>query len=259
MIFLANSALATKIFNLNVFDQLQGEWKPDFRATRFNAIADYVQKKNPDILVFQEAKGLNPGDKNDESEDAAHFLKKYPHRKYIHEMLGKDGASYGYWMASKTKPEEWIEDGFSFPGGVPRRVQASIWGKDKSCLGVMSLHLSYQNSEVRQKEAHWILDWLKAHESKCQKWLVVGDFNADKEDEEMKILFSGGLKSLYKELKPTIGAFNPIRRIYGENIPSRTIDWALGWNLVGSAEVVLDSPWAGEWVSDHAAVWIQIK
>ena len=124
----------------------------------------------------------------------------------------------------------------------------------------MSLHLSYQNSEVRQKEAKWILDWLKKSESKCQRWLVLGDFNADQDDPEMKILFEGGLKTLIQTKKPTVGAFNPIRRIYGENIPSRTIDWALGWNLQGVAEVVLDSPQKeGVWVSDHAGLLVSVE
>lgn len=253
------SAQAQTIFNLNVFDQLQGDWKPEFRETRLKTIADFVDKKKPDVLVFQEAKGLNLGEKNLESIDGVFFKKSYPHQQYIHEMLGKDGASYGYMIASKKKPREWIEDGFSFPGGVARRVQAAVWGKGKSCMGILSLHLSYQNSEVRQKEAAWVLDWLKKQESNCKSWLVVGDFNADKEDAEMKILFEGGLKSLYKDTKPTIGAFNPIRRIYGENIPSRTIDWALGWNMEGSAEVVLDTAQKDIWVSDHAAVLVKVK
>lgn len=254
------SAHAQIVFNLNVFDQLQGEWTPEFRETRMKAVAQYVAKKRPDILVFQEAKALVLlGAKNEESLDGKLFKKSYPHQKYVHEMVGKDGASYGYMIASKKKPREWIEDGFSFPGGVPRKMQAAVWGEGKSCMGILSLHLSYQTSEVRQKEAVWILDWLKAHERECKSWLVLGDFNADKEDAEMKILFEGGLKSLYTEIKPTVGAFNPIRRIYGENIPSRTIDWALGWNMDGSAEVVLDSAQNGVWVSDHAAVLVKVK
>lgn len=252
-------ARAQTIFNLNVFDQLQGEWKPEFREQRMKLVADFVKQKKPDILVFQEAKGLNPGEKNDQSIDGKFFQKSYPNQKYIHEMLGKDGASYGYLMASKKKPKEWKEDGFAFEGGVARRVQAAVWGQGESCLGVLSLHLSYQKSEVRQKEAQWILDWLKNHESECKSWIVVGDFNADKEDAEMKILFEGGLVSLFKEIKPTIGAFNPIRRIYGENIPSRTIDWALGWNISANAEVVLDKPIKEAWVSDHAAVLINVN
>ena len=123
----------------------------------------------------------------------------------------------------------------------------------------MSLHLSYQNSKVRQTEAKWLLNWVKAKQQECPRWLVVGDFNASEKDPEMKLLFKSGLGSLITELKPTIGAFNPIRRIYGENIASKTIDWALGWNLDAEAEVVLDSPWKGEWISDHAAVLVKVN
>jgi endonuclease/exonuclease/phosphatase family metal-dependent hydrolase len=88
---------------------------------------------------------------------------------------------------------------------------------------------------------------------------VLGDFNADDDSPEMKALFAGGLKSLYGKKKPTVGAFNPIRRIYGEKVPSKTIDWALGWNLKGSAKAVLDTPYKGGWVSDHAAILVNVK
>lgn len=228
------------------------------------AVAAYVKKNDPEIVVFQEAKGELPGEKGGgkDSVDGLLLRKKYPHRMYVHEMTGKDGASYGYWMAAKQKPDQWIEDGFSFPGGVSRKVQAAVWKNisesPKGCLGVLSLHFSYQNSQVRQQEAAWVLDWVKRHESLCGSWLVVGDFNADKEDKEMQILFEGGLHSLFQTLKPTIGAFNPIRRIYGENIPSRTIDWALGNQVNATAKVVLDAPYKEKWVSDHAAVEVRL-
>lgn len=260
-ILIAPSALAFEVFNLNVFDQLQGEWEEDFRERRMNAVADYVKSRGPDLVVFQEAIGSLPGEKGggSDSPDGELLAKIYPHRVYIHEMTGKDGASYGYWMGAKTKPAKWIKDGFSFPGGVERQVQGAIFGEGKSCLGVMSLHLSYQNSEVRVKEAKWILDWLKAKEKECPRWLVLGDFNADADSAEMKALFGGGLKNLFTKMKPTVGAYNPIRQIYGKDIPSKTIDWALGWNISGAAEVVLDRPYQGEWVSDHAAVYVKVK
>jgi endonuclease/exonuclease/phosphatase family metal-dependent hydrolase len=255
------SAKAFEVFNLNVFDQLQGDWDAGFRGRRMKVVSDYVKSRHPDLVVFQEAIGELSGDRKGgkDSPDGAALTKLYPHRVYIHEMAGKDGASYGYWMASRKKPNQWIEDGFSFPGGVERRVQGSIFGKGKSCLGVLSLHLSYQTSEVRVKEAHWILDWLKGKNSLCPHWLVLGDFNADADSAEMKVLFEGGLKSLFREMKPTVGAFNPIRQIYGKDTPSKTIDWALGWNLAGEAEVVLDTAQGGEWVSDHAAVYVKVK
>jgi endonuclease/exonuclease/phosphatase family metal-dependent hydrolase len=268
-------ASSLDVFNLNVFDQLQGEWKADFREDRLHLVGDYIRGRGPGIVVFEEAQGNLPGAQGggSDSVDAASIAMLYPHRKYIHEMTGKDRASYGYWIGAKKKPREWIEENFSFEGGVARKVIGGVWDKalGKRCLGVLGLHLSYQTSEVRQKEAAWLLDWLKSHESKCRRWLVVGDFNADSKDKEMQILFEGGLKSLYKEIKPTIGAFNPIRRIYGEDIPSLTIDWALGWNLAGTADVVLDSPYTRElsgpeheptisdWVSDHAGVFIHLK
>lgn len=256
------SAQAFEVFNLNVFDQLQGEWDSGFRGRRIKAVSGYVRKRKPDLVVFQEAIGELPGERmgGKDSPDGRALTKLYPHRAYIHEMVGKDGASYGYWMGSKKKPAQWIEDGFSFPGGVERRVQGAVFGEGKNCLGVLSLHLSYQTSEVRVKEAHWLLDWLKNKESVCPRWLVLGDFNADAESAEMKVLFEGGLKNLFKETKPTIGAFNPIRQIYGKDIPSKTIDWALGWNLAAEAEVVLDGAQAGDvWVSDHAAVYVKVK
>lgn len=263
LVFLSPAAFALPVFNLNVFDQLQGEWAPDFREKRMSAVGHYIQATKPGIVIFQEARGNLPGAEGGGTDtvDSASFASAYPHRKYVHEMTGKDGASYGYWIGAKKKPSKWIEDGFSFPGGVERKVIAAVWDKALrgKCLGVVGLHLSYQTTEVRQLEAKWLLEWLKAHEKDCKRWLVVGDFNADREDAEMKILFEGGLKSMFKELKPTIGAFNPIRRIYGENIPSRTIDWALGWNLKGDAAVVLDAPYQGEWVSDHAGVDIKLS
>jgi endonuclease/exonuclease/phosphatase family metal-dependent hydrolase len=261
--FLGSPAFALDVFNLNVFDQLQGEWKPGFRERRMELVSGYIRKYRPAIVVFEEARGTLPGAKDGGagSADAKGIATLFPHRKYIHEMTGKDGASYGYWIGAERKPRQWLEDGFSFPGGVERKVIGAGWEKalGKECLGVLGLHLSYQTSDVRQKEAAWLLDWLKAHESACKRWLVVGDFNADRGDKEMQLLFNGGLKSLFKEAKPTVGAFNPIRRIYGEHVPSLTIDWALGWNLEGSANVVLDTAFPGdEWVSDHAGIAVQV-
>jgi endonuclease/exonuclease/phosphatase family metal-dependent hydrolase len=264
-LLLSSPAFALDVFNLNVFDQLQGKWDAGFRTRRLNAVANYIGVKQPQIVVFQEARGILPGEEGggSESSDSALLRSVYTERNYIHEMTGADLGSYGYWMGAQMAPRGWINDGFSFEGGVARRVQAAVWDhalgpKDEDCLGILSLHMSYQTSAVRQVEARWILDWLRSHEKECKQWLVVGDFNADVPDREIQILFEGGLKPLYKEFKPTIGAFNPIRRIYGDNIPSKTIDWALGWNLTGTAEVVLDSPWNGEWVSDHAAVLIHL-
>lgn len=254
----AGQAHAFTVFNLNVFDQLQGKWDENFRARRMGAVAHYVNALQPDLVTFQEARAVDAGSLD--SEDSLLMRALFPYRLYIHEMRGADDASYGYFMGAKVKPRDWIADGFFFEGGVERRVQAAVFEKalGEDCLGVVSLHLSYQNSKVRQTEAAWLLNWLKEHEQDCRQWLVVGDFNADEKSEEMNILFNGGLKSLYKELKPSVGAFNPIRRIYGENIPSLTIDWALGWNINGSAEMVLDTPYQGEWVSDHAGVLIQV-
>lgn len=253
---------ALTIFNLNVFDQLQGEWKTDFREERMQLVADTIKQLKADIVVFQEAKGELSGELGGgkDSVDAALLKSEYPHRMYVHEMVGKDGASYGYWIGSKQKPKQWIEDGFSFPGGVARKVQAAVYSKavDGKCLGILSLHMSYQTSEVRVKEAEWILQWLRDKEKTCKQWLVVGDFNADAESAEMKHLFAGGLKVLPEQTKPTVGAFNPIRRIYGENIPSKTIDWALGWNVNGRAELKLDHEVNGKWASDHAAIFVRL-
>lgn len=254
-------AQAFEVFNLNVFDQLQGEWAADFRDRRMNAVADYVKQKNPDVVVFQEATGT-PGQENggNDSPDAAGLKDLYPYRQYIHESFGQDGKSYGYWIGAKQAPRRWISDGFFFDGGVDRKVQGAIFDDvNGACLGLLSLHLSYQNSKVRQTEAKWLLEWVKKNEAECPRWIVVGDFNADERDPEIKNLFKGGLRSLYSQQKPTIGAFNPIRRIYGNDIASKTIDWALGWNLDAEAAVVLDSPYNGEWVSDHAAVYVNVK
>ena len=232
-------------------------------------VADYVRRRQPEIVVFEEARGALPGAQGggDDSSDAGGLAALYPHRRYVHEMTGKDGASYGYWIGARRPPRRWIEDGFSFPGGVERKVLAAVWDdiNGKKCLGVIGLHLSYQGGGVRRKEAAWLLGWLRRHEADCPSWLVLGDFNADAEDSEMRLLFGGGLKELYRERKPTVGAFNPIRRIYGDNVPSRTIDWALGWNADGEAEVVLDAPYGtgrggvDAWVSDHAGVYVRMR
>ena len=256
-------AHALEIYDQNVFDQLQGKWEPGFREKRMAIMAGLVKEKNPDIIVFEEARGVLPGAQGGgkDSVDAA-SLKAYKHRKYIHEMTGADGASYGYWIGAKKKPSKWIEDGFSFPGGVPRKLIGGVWSKASGgkCLGVIGLHLSYQTSDVRQKEAEWLLGWLKAHEKDCKRWLVLGDFNAARPDKEMQLLFGGGLKSLFKEEKPTVGPYNPIRKIYGADKPNLTIDWALGWNIDGEAATVLgEAAPSGDWVSDHAGVYVNIS
>jgi endonuclease/exonuclease/phosphatase family metal-dependent hydrolase len=256
-------AHAFSVFNLNVFDQLQGEWSESFRRERMEALAEYGRKGNWDLVVFQEAVGESPGSAGGGSDSPDGALWGMPFRHYVHEMTGKDGASYGYWMGAKKSPDQWIEDGFSFPGGVARKVQGAYWREmsDGKCLGVLSLHWSYQSSAVRQKEAQWLQDWVRGKESLCDRWLVVGDFNADSGDKEIQMLLNSDFTSLLRTKKPTVGAFNPIRRIYGENTPSRTIDWPFGWQLPPGAvaEVVLDKPVFGDlWVSDHAALEIHL-
>ena len=261
LLFIPLPALALQVYDQNVFDQLQGDWKPEFRGQRLAAVSDYIHAQKPDIVVFEEARGLKPGAEGggEDSVDAQGIAKLYPFRKYVHEMTGDDKASYGYWIGAKKKPREWFSDGFSFPGGVARKTIAAVWDRalGNDCVGVLGLHLSYQNSEVRQKEAVWLLDWLKAHEKSCAHWVVVGDFNADAPDKEMQALFAGGLKPLFQKKEPTAGPYNPIRAIYGKEKPSLTIDWALGWNLGGAANVVLNEPYKGVWVSDHAGVWVK--
>lgn len=258
-------AHALEVYDQNVFDQLQGSWQPDFRGKRMDIMAAFVKQHRPDIVVFEEARGEKSGKDGGgtDSVDSEKIRQAYPFRKYVHEMTGQDGASYGYWIGAKKKPKQWIVDSFSFPGGVARKVLAAVWDKavNGECLGVTGLHLSYQTSEVRQKEAEWVLAWLKDHEKLCKHWLVMGDMNASENDKEMRILFDGGLKPLFgKPYTPTVGPYNPIRAIYGKDKPNLTIDWALGWNLGGSAGVVLNEPdKGGNWVSDHAGVYIRLK
>ncbi len=254
------SSGALEVYDQNVFDQLQGDWKPGFREQRMQIMSNFVNEKKPDIAVFEEARGESPIAKD--SVDSLKIRALYPYRKYVHEMTGQDGGSYGYWIGAKTKPRQWIVDGFSFPGGVSRKILGAVWSKSVGgkCLGIVGLHLSYQTSEVRQREAAWLLQWLMAKEKICKQWLVLGDFNADSSDKEMKILFDGGLKPMLDGKTPTVGPYNPIRRIYGADKPNQTIDWALGWNLDGNAEIVLNrADKNGLWVSDHAGVFVHLK
>lgn len=256
----SSSSYAASVFNFNIFDQLQGEWEKDFRENRIKKLSGWLAVQAPEVIVFQEAQANS--ESSIESNDAQWLASEYPYRKYVHEMTGKDQFSYGYWMAAKKKPVKEFSDGFSFPGGVARKTQAAVWEnlyKGTECLGVMSLHLSYQNTDVRQKEAQWIIDWVKAHETDCKHWIVTGDFNADVEDKEISLLIGAGFKSLVNVKKPTIGAFNPIRQIYGKDIPSRTIDWAFAWNVDGDGEVLFDQALEGTWLSDHAAVFAHVS
>ena len=253
-------AFATSILNLNVFDQLQGKWEAGFRKNRIQKLSNWIRSNEPEIVIFQEAQGDHL--RSTESNDATWLKDFYSYRKYVPEMAGADGFSYGYWMAAKNNPVKEFSDVFFFPGGIERKTQAAIWKnayQGKECLGVLSLHMSYQNTEVRQKEAQWIIDWIKKHENDCKHWIVAGDFNADKNDKEMIILFAAGFKNLVKDLKPTVGAYNPIRRIYGNGIPSRTIDWALGWNVEGEGKILFNEPLDEIWLSDHAGIFIEAK
>lgn len=250
------------MLNLNVFDQLQGKWDADFRANRMAILSQWIKDKSPDLVIFQEAQGALPGSEGggQDSADAAALKALYPYRYYVHEMTGADGASYGYWLGSKQEPRQIWHDGFFFEGGVDRKTLAAMWGEGEDCAGVLSLHLSYQNSAVRQKEAEWILSWIKEHEKFCKNWIVAGDFNADEENEEIAILERNGLRSLVVEKKPTVGAFNPIRQIYGKDIPSRTIDWTFAAGKIsGQGSVVFDAPVNGTWLSDHAGIWVEFR
>lgn len=250
------------ILNINIFDQLQGTWGPEFRTERTTVLSHWLHQHSPDLVVMQEARGVLPGAEGGGADSVDGILLRdlYPYRRYVHEMTGADGASYGYWMGAKAQPVKEWKDGFAFPGGVARMTEAALWKSTAKCVGVLSLHLSYQNTTVRQLEAQWILDWLSAHKVDCENWLVMGDFNADAESKEIQILMNGGLVSLVKNKKPTVGAFNPIRQIYGKDIPSQTIDWIFATaEVTGAARVVFDQPVEGQWISDHAGVWGKIR
>jgi endonuclease/exonuclease/phosphatase family metal-dependent hydrolase len=244
----AEGNLPQSWFNLNFFDQQQGQWPDDFRAKRIKALTHFLENKNPDVVVLQEA----------QSEDLAGLKRSYPHQYFVGEMKGAAGEEFGYLLAARTNPTKQWSDDFYFAGGVKRKIQAAIWGSDpQKCIGVISLHWSYQSSAVRQLEARWLLAWLDRAKAECAHWLVVGDFNADEKSEELRILFRSGLKILLSSLKPTIDPINPIRQIYGKDFLPRTIDWALGFQWQAKARVVLSEPWQGEWVSDHSGLWVE--
>ncbi|NUM88451.1 MAG: endonuclease/exonuclease/phosphatase family protein, partial [Bdellovibrionales bacterium] len=183
---------AAKILSLNVFDQLQGEWEPGFREKRMKALGRWIIRERPDVVVLQEARARAATDA--ESSDVEGFRKLYPHSFYVHEMTGKDGASYGYWLGSRKKPDATYVDGFSFPGGVERKVQGALWRRfaGGQCLGILHLHLSYQTSEVRVKEAEWVQKWIVGKSMECGRWIVTGDFNADDDTAEIRHLQETG-------------------------------------------------------------------
>lgn len=234
--------------NLNVFDQQQGQWELGFRRVRLNPLQIYIKENLPDVVVLQEAK----------ADDLDLIVDKYPFQNFVSEMSGADKFEYGYLIASKIPPQKFWSDGFSFPGGVSRKVQAAVWGKSNlECIGTLSLHWSYQNSKVRELEAAWLVDWLERAKNECKNWLVLGDFNADENSPEIKKLFSHNLNNLFTKLEPTIDPQNPIRAIYGKDFPPRTIDWALGFHFKARARVVLSQPYLDNWISDHSAVWVE--
>lgn len=237
-----------QILSLNIFDQQQGEWPSDFREKRLFALRKWLEKNPMDILLLQEAS----------SGDGELFRKKYPWQNFVEESKGKDGLTYGYWLGAKRPVKEIWSDGFAFPGGVARKVQAAIWGEaPKKCLGILNLHWSYQSSAVRQEEAKWLLDWLHGAQKKCDRWLVVGDFNADQDAPEIQFLAKNGLVNLATKLEPTVGPANPIRQIYGKDIKAQTIDWAWGFHYPAKAKRVLADPIGELWLSDHAGIMIK--
>ena len=205
-----------------------------------------------DFLVLQEAR----------EKDAQYFKARFPYHYYTHEAIGKDGFSYGYLLLSKRRTRKIWHEAFHFPGGSKRAIQFSLWKwRESHCLGIANLHLSWQGSHIRVQEVGWILKEMKTLKRHCPRWLFLGDFNADEKSREMKLLFGKGFQNLFtgNPYPPTVGPFNPIRSIYG-NIKNQTIDWALGINLEGAAEILFDKPTKGGlWISDHAGVFVQIR
>ena len=247
------------ILSLNIFDQQQGNWPENFRTSRLKALASQLNKfnKSPDIVFLQESQAEKKRGKY-LSKDAQHL--NFPNHHYTHESFEKDGMSYGYLILSKKKPNKVWKDSFHFAGGSKRVVQFSLWHfKGWGCLGVANIHLSWQSSEVRYKEAQFLVEKMPALKASCSNWLLAGDFNADENSNEMKFLFDNGFNNFLIKAEPTVGPFNPIRSIYGK-IKNQTIDWILGTDTIqGRSHVMFDEPVDEVWISDHSAVFVTLS
>jgi endonuclease/exonuclease/phosphatase family metal-dependent hydrolase len=243
------------ILSLNVFDEQQGQWPKNFRATRLEKIRNWVAKDPSIRAVFlQEAR---------EDDVLNGRNNQLPFRTFTPESEGADGKMYGYLALTQLKPERVWEEGFEFPGGLARKTQALVfrpWSEKRECLGVLSVHLSYQSSQVRVQEAEWIANFIKKRANLCPEWLIVGDFNATKESKEFRLITTqAGFIDLVREKISTVGPYNPVRAIYGQEKPNEAIDGALSYQVIGaSARVVLRDPIEGVWVSDHAGILIRI-
>ena len=250
---------AVKVLSLNIFDQQQGDWAEGFRASRLEALASQLGEMGDSLklVVLQESQARKK-EHQYISTDAGYLSSHFPYHHYTHESVEKDGMSYGYLILSGQKPKKLWKDSFHFQGGSRRVVQFSLWDFKKiGCLGVANLHLSWQSSQVRYEEVNFLVNNIPRLKNYCPKWLFLGDFNADENSKEMKFLFNNGLKDLLTLRKPTVGPFNPIRSLYGK-IKPQTIDWALGINVDAKAEVLFSGPVNGRWISDHAAILVEL-
>ena len=254
-----NSSNAIKILSLNIFDQQQGNWSKDFRTARLKILSSKLDEIGDSLkLVFlQESQAKKEGSEYI-STDAQYLSKNFSYHHYTHESIEKDGMSYGHLVLSKKKPRKTWKDSFHFQGGSQRVVQFSLWDfKDLRCLGVANLHLSWQSSQARYKEVNFLASKIPELKNHCSRWLFLGDFNADESSDEMKFLFHNGLRDFFTQRKPTVGPFNPIRSIYGK-IKNQTIDWILGINIEGKAEVLFNKSVNGIWISDHSAILVEL-
>lgn len=271
--------MTLKVLTLNLWHD-QGPW-----AARAERIRAWLDRLDPDVAGFQEAL-RGPG-----FDQVADLLgARLPHREYgAAAVLARDAArlEFGNAVASRWPLAGREEQALPDRGDAETRAALHV-GVDapfgRLAFTCTHLHWRFHHGDTRLRQVQALAARVIARRPKGGfPPVVVGDFNAEPEWDEIRYLTGGHAidgKTVYfhdawrvaGRTAPAPGEppgctwsnRNPYARIALE--PDRRIDYvfagyptARGLGRIERCEVVLDESAGGVWPSDHFGVYAELR
>jgi endonuclease/exonuclease/phosphatase family metal-dependent hydrolase len=265
--------MTLKVLTLNLWHD-QGPWPA--RAERIRA---WLDRLDPDVVGFQEAL-RGPG-----LDQTAELLgARLPHRAYARaQQLEREGRSleFGNAIASRWPLEEADFQRLPDRGETERRAALhAVIDAPFGPLGFASTHLHWRfhHGDTRVQQAKALaLEVIRRRPKGGFPPVVVGDFNAEPDSDEIRFLTGGhavdGKSVYFHDAWRVAGSGgdgttwsnrNRFARLALE--PERRIDYvfvgyptAQGLGRVEACRVVCDQAVDGVWPSDHFGVYAELR
>lgn len=243
-----SSELRVLTFNIRYGTAQDGE--NDWDARR-DLVAARIEESDADVLALQEALDF-------QLEELGGVLTAYE-KIGQHREGGLGGEFSGLYVRRgleiTDRGEFWFSESPEVPGSkswdssLPRMtawVDVTIGGVPVRVYGT---HYDHRGVEARRRASGMILE----HARGCERVVVMGDLNANEEDEPVGAFLAAGYRSAVLEAHPDVtrGTFNGFRDPSGGS----RIDHVLVWGAIEVAGAAIHGTPVGErFPSDHDAV-----